>query len=449
MGKISDITNEQIFRPIDLNLAAVDSSVWKNMTEIVRYTNRNFYEYMNLTVDGIEDDRIWFASSTIRIAQDIIDARLNGILDPIKDSLSRSLQVYGSFWSFIERTIGFVYNSATSTYGLTSSGFISRIDSRVSALERKADPFTDTEMQKLNWLIDHYDDFNRLINDDINYVINEVMGKIEPRIYAAVEAATAPYNQRLIAVESALSKTQFWFWDILIDVWAFLAGGSILPIGQIEDSMKVVGEWFIDMIDEILLPMAEKLDEFAFGLGEHILGHDADVKEQVLEAILGINVLTMGQVEQVRGLIETALSGVGAGKGEKGDPGRPGERGAKGEPGAPGEPGEVGDVNINNINNELYIKLWNAGAITTNTFTGVVDWMLEAYGLRFADLQEQLTPITEFFTDETKTALTALVDKFGTPEAIISFLIPDSEGQEGEVLDLMQILISMTFEREN
>jgi hypothetical protein len=36
---------------------------------------------------------------------------------------------------------------------------------------------------------------------------------------------------------------------------------------------------------------------------------------------------------------------------------------------------------------------------------------------------------------------------FGSPEAIISFLIPESEGQEGEVLDLMQILISMTFER--
>jgi hypothetical protein len=89
----------------------------------------------------------------------------------------------------------------------------------------------------------------------------------------------------------------------------------------------------------------------------------------------------------------------------------------------------------------------NASGITTTKLTEVIDWMLLTYGERFGDLQSQLTPITEFFTDETKTALTDLVDKFGSPEAIISFLIPDSEGQEGEVLDLMQILISMTFER--
>jgi hypothetical protein len=107
----------------------------------------------------------------------------------------------------------------------------------------------------------------------------------------------------------------------------------------------------------------------------------------------------------------------------------------------------VGEADINVINRELHDKLYYAGAVTANTVTGVVDWMLTTYGNRFADLQTQITPITEFFTDETKLALTELVDMFGSPEAIISFLIPESEGQEGEVLDLMQILISMTFER--
>ncbi len=112
-----------------------------------------------------------------------------------------------------------------------------------------------------------------------------------------------------------------------------------------------------------------------------------------------------------------------------------------------GPAGEGTEYDINKVNRQLYEKLWNASAITTSNLTGVVDWMLVTYGERFGDLQEQLTPITEFFTEEMKTDLSGLVDKFGSPEAIITFLIPESEGQETEVLDLMQILIRMTFER--
>ena len=447
MGAITDIVAEDIIRPMEYNLSLAQSSLWMNMTEIVRYTDRHFYEYMSITVDDIEDDNVWFAASAIRIAQDTIESYLAAFKETINNSLASTLHLEGAFWEAITSLLGLSYNSTYSTYSPLTSGFYNQTKVRLDALERKADPFTQTEMEKLFWLIDHYDDFNKLILDDINYVIDAVMLRVEPIILSMINTLVAPFERRLEVVEGALSKTQFWFWDFIIDIWAFLAGGSIIPIDMIENAMITIGEWFIDEIYEIVNPIEALVDFMYDEIAYHITFHGAIVQDEINEAVANIPRLSEGQEAEVRMMINTALESIDGGTGPPGPPGPPGKPGIAGPPGPPGPPGEGSQVNINMINMELYDLLWNASGITTTKLTEVIDWMLLTYGERFADLQEQITPITEFFTDETKLALTNLVDKFGTPEAIISFLIPESEGQEPEVLDLMQILISMTFER--
>ncbi len=62
-------------------------------------------------------------------------------------------------------------------------------------------------------------------------------------------------------------------------------------------------------------------------------------------------------------------------------------------------------------------------------------------------VDDQVAEINSFLTEEMQTSLTAMVEKFGTPEALIGFLLDVPEGEEGDMLDLMQILIAMTFER--
>jgi len=104
-------------------------------------------------------------------------------------------------------------------------------------------------------------------------------------------------------------------------------------------------------------------------------------------------------------------------------------------------------MSIDDINSQLRDKMTMTDGFIGAGITGVVDTMISLYGERFSDLQGQLTPITEFLTSDMQTSLTDLVDAFGTPEALISYLLDVPEGEEEGMLALMQILISQTMER--
>lgn len=149
---------------------------------------------------------------------------------------------------------------------------------------------------------------------------------------------------------------------------------------------------------------------------------------------------------RLEGYFET---GIGE-KGEPGEKGDPGEQGIPGVPGVKGEKGEPGAgvaLSIDDINSQLRNKMTMAAGFVGVGLTGVVDTMISLYGARFGDLQTQLTPITEFLTLDIKTSLTDLVEAFGTPEALIAYLLDVPKGEEEGMLTLMQILISQTMER--
>jgi len=196
MGAITDLGQEgvidKIVRASDLDLMLM----WKDMPEIVRYVDRYFYDYMNLVVDDIEDDNVWFASSAIRIMEDFVTPWLTTMQDTIDWQMQTTLHVEGSFWEFVLEQLGFVYNSTYHTYALAADSFILQTNERLNALERAEDTFTYEQIQKLNWLIDNYENFEKLLLDDINYVIDAVMQRITPEIQSMVTQLVAPFDNR-------------------------------------------------------------------------------------------------------------------------------------------------------------------------------------------------------------------------------------------------------------
>lgn len=447
MGAISDVGNEAVIDKIERITDFELQLLWKDMEGITRYVLANYYRYWDVVSDW---DLAWsdeIAAVTIRMAQDMIAPWLEGLQETIEWQMATTLHIEGSFWDFILAELGIRYNETYSTYTWIAGGWKSQIDSRIKVLEEQEDRFTQTELDKLFFIVDNFEHLKALVEGDIELIIQRVLDEVRPEITSQINTAIAPFDKRLQTVETALGKTQFWFIDVIIEIWGFLIGGSIIPIPDIEAAMEIITKEFEAKIDEAIKPVRKDMFELAEILADLLINITGIVRGIVITEVSKINTLTAGQTAQVSNMIAAAVTGIGGGIGPPGPQGPPGQMGPMGPIGPVGPAGEGTEYDINKVNRQLYEKLWNASAITTSNLTGVVDWMLQTYGERFGDLQGQLTPITEFFTEEMKTDLSGLVDKFGSPEAIITFLIPESEGQETEVLDLMQILIRMTFDR--
>ncbi|GAI21984.1 unnamed protein product, partial [marine sediment metagenome] len=84
--------------------------------------------------------------------------------------------------------------------------------------------------------------------------------------------------------------------------------------------------------------------------------------------------------------------------------------GPPGIQGPPGEPGEGIGFNIEEINSQLRDKMTQAAGFVGVGLTGVIDTMISLYGERFADLQTQITPITEFLTADMIDTLTVIAE---------------------------------------
>jgi hypothetical protein len=248
----------------------------------------------------------------------------------------------------------------------------------------------------------------------------------------------------------------------------------IIPasVGWVKDWVKNAIFLTVDLIEDITIKLANNLnavidvvtlmpdwwiDDLKGKLGgelsDYELANDPlykDIRREVDKLYTDVYALNDDWVALLAIKLESFFEWPGNGEGERGPPGPPGAPGPPGVPGLPGpkgDPGEGAGLTIDQVDRQLYNRLSAAGAITTSELTGVIDWILLTHGERFADLQTQLTPITGFLTDEMRTSLTGLVDAFGTPEALIGFILDVDEGDEGAMLDLMQLLIAMTFER--
>lgn len=447
MGVISDVAQDGVISKID-RISDLDMMLkWLNVQEIAGYV---YDEFERVSTPFWETD-LWseevYVAVSIMMQQEFVTPWLETLqnqIDMIKES---KLGVYGAFWNFILAELGIAYNETYSTYSWIQGGWKSRIETRLVNLEAKEDSLTPDDLAKLYYLVENFEMLKALVEGDVSFIIQAVLDEVRPEINAAINTAIAPYDNRLQAVEVALGKTQFWFIDVIIDIWSFIIGGSIIPIPDITEAMAIITKEFEAKIDEKIKPVKDDLFDLALGISDFLIEIGGVIEAIVIEKVSEIDFLTAGQLAQVAALIAAAEIGNGGAVGPPGPPGPPGKPGPPGAPGPPGEPGGIGEVDIYEINRELYDLLYYQDVIVANGITDVIDWMLETFGQRFGDLQEQLLPITEFFTDEMKTDLTSLVDKFESPEAIVNFLIPDSEGQETEVLELMQILIAMTFER--
>ena len=248
----------------------------------------------------------------------------------------------------------------------------------------------------------------------------------------------------------------------------------IIPasVGWVKDWVKNAIFLTVDLIEDITVDLANNLnavidivtlmpddwiddlkDKLGGGLSDYELENDPlyqDIRSEVTvlydEVYLMSDVWVNTLATKLEGFFEWPGNGDGE-PGPAGPPGPPGPPGVPGPPGPKGDPGEGSGLTIDQINAELHDKLMAAYEIFSGDLTGVVDWILTKHGQRLDDLDLMVVDHSNFLTTEMQTSLTAMVEKFGTPEALIGFLLDVPEGEEGDMLDLMQILIAMTFER--
>lgn len=425
MGEITDITNEDILAAMDKVLADDELNLWTNLEHIAAFVKAFYWEYWKDLLGLGYVEREIAIMVTLRLEHDIIDVMKSDLLADIYEELARTLHVHGTFWNFITNGLGIAYDDATSIYSWIAGGWKNKVDARLTDLEAEDAPFNDETLAKLLYVADHYEEIKALVEDDITFIISEVMDQVTPMVTAQVTAQMASYISRLEVVEQIVASHEFFFFDWLMDVVAWLLTGMTIPIDDIEDALITVGEWFIDEIFKITDPLEARITALEEGTSG------------------GIGLTE----EEVRAIVNEMIADLEGIAGPQGPVGPPGPAGPIGPAGPPGDVEfEITD-HLNDINTMLYGKLTQATGITTDRLTGVIDWILATYGERFAELSGQITPISEFLTDDMRTSLTGIVEAFGTPEALISFILDVEEGQEDAMLELMQILISMTFER--
>lgn len=62
-------------------------------------------------------------------------------------------------------------------------------------------------------------------------------------------------------------------------------------------------------------------------------------------------------------------------------------------------------------------------------------------------IDQNVKDIVAFLDDDMRSTMTGIVSAFASPEALVAFLVNAPPGQEAATLDMMQELITMTFER--
>lgn len=282
---------------------------------------------------------------------------------------------------------------------------------------------------------------NRLnkIEQEIGIVTEEVSGDIDRPITDTTQGIEYFIPASVGWVKDTLRKQGKIIFDCIEEVTSDLAKAINFTIHHV-----------YDISDEWLAYLKSKLGDVG---GEYDLAADELFQETLELVIKTSSTITELPDWWVSALATSLQSYFGTGGGAPGPAGPPGPSGPPGPMGPPGiqgpkgEPGEGIGFNIDEINRQLRDKMTQAAGFVGTGLTGVIDTMIVLYGERFADLQTQITPITEFLTTDMQSTLTGIVEAFETPEALIAFLLDVPEGQEDVTYELMQLLIAQTMER--
>jgi hypothetical protein len=324
------------------------------------------------------------------------------------------------------------------------------ITPRMDSLE-EAIGLLDTEtIDKIKHIADNADMLIALIDDNIGAIVNEVRAVIEPKIETIIAIKTAPFEGRITDLETIVGQHEYFFFEWLMEMLASIIAPTVAMDEGIDAAVLKIQDWITSEVEIQLNDLLETLDG---GIGSYKL-----VDDPVYQAMSKLLKKTADIIIELPDWWVSALAaslseyletggGAPGPTGPSGPAGPPGPMGPPGIQGPPGEPGEGIGFNIDEINTGLRDKMTQATGFVGTGLTGVVDTMIVLYGERFADLQTQITPISEFLTTDMQSTLTTIAEAFDTPEALIAFLLDVPEGQEDVTYELMQLLITQIMER--
>ena len=326
------------------------------------------------------------------------------------------------------------YTADSTTYGIEELNFktFKELEEMILNVEAGEMPFTEYQLDQLLYLAGEADGIINAIEGGIELVMAQVEDLIKPIIGQVVDEQMGNVNERLDRLEELAMQQQFFFFDWLLKELAQL----FTPRQSIIDAAEVVQEYLENYIDTELVYIWEALVTLAERVNQMGGVDPATIRAIVLEVIEDMEFLPGEKGE----------------KGERGDPGVPGLPGATGARGLQGEKGEAGtgvfelDKEVGGIGQALLARMYASGGIITRGIEHAVKDNLDTIETVLLPFLGEVQPIVDVMTTEFLETLTSIVETFETPEAIIAFLLDVPEGQEIITYELMQLLISNTFE---
>lgn len=447
MGTVTDVSNKML-APALSGFDDLDDEILLDAYTVSSYINNYWMAaYDRVVKPPLLDAYAQYEAMGIFINDLIWKETTGRTIKEVGLQLDMALGKYGTFYNYITDWLGFEWNTIENKYMEIPFGWKAKIGTRLSAVESDLSFLDDDTITKLTYVYDHYDDIKALVEDDIEYVVERVMGEVEDEITSQVNTKIAPLEDRLTTVEGIVASHEYFFFDWLMDMLASILAPGIAMEGDLEAAIEVIKDWVttevtnqtsemkaeIAAIESILLleqqwwidALQEKLEITGDGNG--------GLSVEQIQMMINASVIPLStQIATVQATIRALVI--------------PTETQVKKwiaeNPATVRIADYIGDIDV------LLGKQVNDHLIDPEDVVSTVSSIIIADNtMRLHDLEKGVIPITEFLTDDMRTSLTDIVEAFGTPEALLSYLVNAPEGQEEPMLDLMQLLLTMSFER--
>ena len=321
------------------------------------------------------------------------------------------------------------------------------LEPRILVLENMLVTLTPAQIEDLKYIMENASAIADIIQGNVSFIISEVEKGIAATVDTMVTDAVKNYDDRLTILETIVGQHEYFFFDWLMDALASI----IAPQQAIEDdltaSIEIIKGWITEIvttqIDELkkeiefgLPPVEEIPQAWIDGLKERLEitgdGNGGLSAEQIQIMINNAVSPVIGRINAV----ETAVSGLQI----------PTEKQIRKWIQEYPPTIKIADY-IGAIDVLLAKQITDKITLPEDRISTVSSYIIADTIAHQVELEETVKPIAEVMTAEMLTSLTDIVEAFGTPEALISYLINAPEGQEEPMLDLMQVLLTMTFER--
>jgi hypothetical protein len=337
----------------------------------------------------------------------------------------------------------------TTEYGLSLivAPTIHELDERIKELEKTVPVYTEAQIEAMNYICDHAVDIREVIEGNITSITEDVFEKVEPVVASLVTDRLESYDTRLTIMETIVAQHEYFFFDWLMNILASLLAPAVSMAEDLEAAVEIIKGWITtevetqiaaikDTLTFELPPVMELPQEWIdnLKLRLEITGNGdgglsaSEVQVMINSATSPISSRIAGIQSTIAGLVIPTESQV--------------KEWIKENPATVSIADYIGDIDVL-LGKAINDKLTDPDDIVST----VASIIIADNTVRLHDVEGEVLPIIEFFTDDMKTSLTDIVDAFGTPEALVSYLVNAPEGQEDAMLELMQILITMTLER--